>query len=93
MFRTPFRHVLTPLVLAAAMSAMFAPRANALEVLCDTAFENCRTRLLNLIDAEQVGIDVGFWVMEDSRYYNHLIARKSAGVPVRVIMDTRSLAN
>jgi len=72
---------------------MFASRATALEVLCDTAFENCRTRLLTLIDNEQVGIDVGFWVMEDQRYVSHLINRKNAGVPVRVIMDVRSLGN
>ncbi len=73
------------------MSGVFASRANALEVLCDTAFENCRTRLLGLIDNEQVAIDVGFWVMEDQRYVSHLVNRKNAGVRIRVIMDPRSI--
>jgi hypothetical protein len=78
---------------ALAVSTLFAARAAALEVLCDTAVENCRTRLLELIDNERVGIDVAFWVMEDQRYVTHLINRKNAGVPVRVIMDPRSTTN
>ena len=38
------------------------------ERLCDTAFEDCRTPLWNLIDAETVGIDVAFWFMQDNSY-------------------------
>jgi phosphatidylserine/phosphatidylglycerophosphate/cardiolipin synthase-like enzyme len=91
--RTPFRQAVTAIAFAVAMSALSASRAAALEVLCDTAFENCRTQLLTLIDNEQVGIDVGFWVMEDQRYVSRIIKRKNAGVPVRVIIDSRSLAN
>jgi hypothetical protein len=75
------------------MSFLYASRVTATEVLCDTAFESCRTRLLTLIDNEQVGIDVGFWVMEDSRIYTRLVSRKNAGVAVRVIMDSGSLEN
>src|SRR6059058_4811917 len=82
----PLRQGVRAIAFAVAMSALFASRAAALEVLCDTAFENCRTQLLTLIDNEQVGIDVGFWVMEDPRYVSHIINRKNAGVPVRVIM-------
>jgi len=75
------------------MSFLYAARVTATEVLCDTASESCRTRLLTLIDNEQVGIDVGFWVMEDSRIYTRLVSRKNAGVAVRVIMDSGSLEN
>ena len=69
----------------------FAPsRAHAAETLCDSSFQNCRTPLIDRIRAENVGIDVGFWFMEDSRYAAELIARKNAGVPVRVIIDPRA---
>jgi HKD family nuclease len=63
------------------------PRAAAQDILCDPSYENCRTRLLDLIRAETEGIDVAFWFMEDPRYANELIARWQAGVPVRVLMD------
>src|SRR4029079_547596 len=43
-----------------------------------------------LIDKETVGIDVGFWFMEDQRYMNHIITRWKAGVPVRLIVDPRA---
>ena len=61
--------------------------ARAAESLCDPSFQNCRTPLINLIRAETVGIDVGFWFMEDQRYVSEIIARKNAGVPVRLIVD------
>ena len=68
---------------------LVATPAVAQDRLCDPAFENCRTQLLNLINAETVGIDVAFWFMEDSRYSSALIKRHQAGVPVRILMDTR----
>jgi HKD family nuclease len=71
-----------------AFMAVAVPRAAALDRLCDTSHENCRTPLLTLIRNESVGIDVAFWFMEDSRYANELIARHRAGVRVRVLMDT-----
>jgi len=74
------------------LSAASASPAAALDRLCDTSYENCRTPLLNLIRNEQVGIDVAFWFMEDSRYANELIARHRAGVRVRVLMDTSANA-
>jgi phosphatidylserine/phosphatidylglycerophosphate/cardiolipin synthase-like enzyme len=67
-----------------------APRAAAADVLCDPSHENCRTRLLELIRAETVGIDVAFWFMEDARYTTELIKRWQAGVPVRVLVDSRA---
>jgi phosphatidylserine/phosphatidylglycerophosphate/cardiolipin synthase-like enzyme len=58
--------------------------------LCDPAYQNCRTPLIDLIRNETVGIDVAFWFMEDARYTYELINRFKAGVPVRVIVDPRA---
>ena len=60
------------------------------ERLCDTRFEDCREPILNLIRNEQIGIDVGFWYMQDSRYATELVNKWNAGVPVRVLVDTRA---
>jgi hypothetical protein len=64
--------------------------AEAQERVCDSSFEDCRAPLIQLIRDEQVGIDVAFWFMSDSRYAVELIRRWDAGVPVRVLMDTRA---
>jgi phosphatidylserine/phosphatidylglycerophosphate/cardiolipin synthase-like enzyme len=64
--------------------------ASAEDILCDPAHADCRARILTLIRNEQVGIDVAFWFMEDARYTNELILRHRAGVPVRVLVDTRA---
>ena len=70
-----------------------ASSANAQnEHLCDVAFENCRTRVLDLIRNEKVGIDWSFWISEDARYANEIVKRFKAGVPVRVVMDLRANA-
>ena len=76
--------------LAAAVLACWPRPAAALDQLCDTAFENCRTPLLEMIKAENVAIDVGMWFMEDSRFSAELIRRKQAGVQIRILMDPRS---
>jgi phosphatidylserine/phosphatidylglycerophosphate/cardiolipin synthase-like enzyme len=77
-----------------AVAAVCGPaHATAAERLCDASFENCRTPLITLIKNERVGIDVGFWFMEDSRYATAIIDRSKAGVPVRIIMDRRANAN
>jgi len=70
--------------------ALSATPARALDRLCDPAYENCRTVLINYIRAETQSIDVGFWFMEDARYTTELINRFKAGVKVRVIMDLRA---
>jgi phosphatidylserine/phosphatidylglycerophosphate/cardiolipin synthase-like enzyme len=75
------------LVLVAAM-LFAAPRAHGAEHLCDAAFQNCRTELIDLIRNERVQIDVSFWFMEDSRYSTELIKQWQAGIPVRVMMDS-----
>jgi len=64
-------------------------RADALEQLCDSSFQNCRTQLLSLIQNENVEIDVGLWFMEDARYSSAIISRFQAGVQVRILMDPR----
>jgi phosphatidylserine/phosphatidylglycerophosphate/cardiolipin synthase-like enzyme len=75
----------------AALCATAAP-ARALDRLCDPADEDCRAILISYIRNETVGIDVGFWFMEDARYTTELIRRFQAGVPVRVLMDLRANA-
>ncbi len=70
-----------------------AQPAQALDRLCDPGGEDCRAILINYIRAEQIGIDVGFWFMEDARYTAELIRRHNAGVRVRVLMDPRANAS
>ena len=65
----------------------------AQERLCDNAFEDCRTPILDLIRNERVGIDVSMWFMTDWRYSTEIIRRWQAGVPVRIILDLRADAN
>jgi hypothetical protein len=69
------------------------------EWLCDTQYQDCREQILNLIRNElnihrneptrAVGIDVGFWYMEDDRYVYELVRAHQGGVPVRVLVDQR----
>ena len=75
-------------------AALFIPsRATALERICDVAHENCKNPLVTLIRAEKVGIDVAFWFMEDQNLAQELINRWKAGVPVRVLMDSRAVTD
>jgi phosphatidylserine/phosphatidylglycerophosphate/cardiolipin synthase-like enzyme len=67
-------------------------RASALERICDVAFENCRNPLVTLIRNETVAIDAAFWFMEDANLAQELINRWKAGVPVRILMDTRAVS-
>jgi phosphatidylserine/phosphatidylglycerophosphate/cardiolipin synthase-like enzyme len=67
--------------------------ARAQERLCDNSFEDCRTPIINMIRAENVGLDVSFWVMTDTRYSTEIISRWQAGVPVRILLDLRSDQN
>jgi hypothetical protein len=62
----------------------------AQERLCDTAFEDCRQPLWDLIDTETVGIDIAFWYLTDESYVTKLINRYNAGVRVRVMVDPRA---
>jgi hypothetical protein len=60
------------------------------ECLCDPSTTDCRRPLLDLIADEDIGIDVGFWFMEDSRFSTALAAAKARGVAVRVLVDTKA---
>src|SRR6185369_4662343 len=76
--------------LALILFSLFSFRAQAQDTLCDTAFEDCRQPLWNLIDHENVGIDIAFWFMQDTSISNKIIARWQAGVPVRILVDPRA---
>ena len=91
MFKRLGRTWFVLLIISIALGA-FATPARALDRLCDPSYEDCRAILINYIRNENVGIDVGFWFMEDARYTTELAKRVQAGVPVRVIMDTRANA-
>ena len=90
----PRRSPLTPLSLA--LFLLFLPAAardaGAAHRLCDPGLEDCRAILIDLIRNETVGIDVAFWFMEDAAFSTELIRRWQAGVPVRVLMDSRANA-
>jgi len=77
-------------ILAVPITAAAQVQVPPPERICDPQFEDCRQPILNLINNENMGIDVGFWYMTDARYVNALINRFRAGVPVRVLMDSRA---
>src|SRR4029077_3249546 len=85
-----FRRIVGLAVAALLSVPVFATGARAAERLCDPAYEDCRTPLLNLINNETVGIDVAFWFMTDTRYETALLNRWHAGVPIRVIVDPKA---
>jgi phosphatidylserine/phosphatidylglycerophosphate/cardiolipin synthase-like enzyme len=87
---SPVRMLRRALLLAVTVVCLHSSPSWALERFCDPSFEDCRTPLLNLIANERVGIDLGFWFMEDARYTAALIKRFQAGVPVRVLVDPRA---
>jgi phosphatidylserine/phosphatidylglycerophosphate/cardiolipin synthase-like enzyme len=74
-----------------ALFALSLPTTHAFaaEQLCDTSFQDCRKPLLALIQAERVGIDASFQLMEDPTIASALIARLKAGIPVRLIVEPR----
>ena len=55
--------------------------AAAQDRLCDPGDEDCRAILINYIRNETVGIDVGFWFMEDARYTAELTQEASGRRP------------
>ena len=79
---------MTALVLLAA-----APPTSAQERLCDNSFEDCRATIIQMIRAENVGLDVSMWFMTDTRYSTEIIQRWRAGVAVRILLDLRADAN
>jgi phosphatidylserine/phosphatidylglycerophosphate/cardiolipin synthase-like enzyme len=62
----------------------------AQESLCDNTYEDCRAPIINMIRAENAGIDVSMWFMTDARYATEIVRRWRAGVPVRILVDLRA---
>ena len=60
------------------------------ERLCDPSFEDCYTPLLDLVNAENVGIDLAFYMIELPGFANAIISRHQAGVPVRIFVEPRA---
>jgi phosphatidylserine/phosphatidylglycerophosphate/cardiolipin synthase-like enzyme len=77
------------LVLVSLLLPIAARHAAAAEVMCDPAYQDCRTPLLNLIRNETDSIDVAMWFMEDQEMADAIVARFRAGIPVRAIVDPR----
>jgi phosphatidylserine/phosphatidylglycerophosphate/cardiolipin synthase-like enzyme len=86
------KHCLVPIFVVMA-GWLAVSSAHAQEELCDASAEDCRMPLLNLINNERVGIDVGVWFFKDDRYVQALVRAKQRGVHVRVLMDTRANAS
>ena len=81
------------LALLFATAALISGSTQSQEKLCDTSTENCRAPLVELIDDETAGIDIGVWVIKDARIPSALIRAARRGVPIRMIMDTRANAS
>ncbi|HZI48532.1 MAG TPA: phospholipase D-like domain-containing protein, partial [Pyrinomonadaceae bacterium] len=77
-------------ILALVFFTLSLASAQAQDTLCDTAFQDCRQPLWDLIDHETVGIDIAFWFMQDTSISNKIVARWQAGVPVRILVDPRA---
>ena len=80
------------------VAALAAPAAHAQTLapeqrLCDPEFEDCRADVLAYIAQEQVEIDMGFWLMDDARYSNALVAAYQRGVKIRILMDPRCITD
>ena len=86
--RSKFLYVAIAVILLTSLSS--AAQAQTTERLCDTAFEDCRAPLWQLIDNETVGIDIAYWFMQDTSIANKVLARHAAGVPVRILVDPRA---
>ena len=57
--------------------------------LCDPEYQDCRADILKYIAQENVEIDMGYWLIDDDRYTQALIAAWQRGVKVRLLMDPR----
>ena len=87
--RRKFLYVAIAIIFLTSLSSA-AQAQTPFERLCDTAFEDCRAPLWQLIDQETVGIDIAYWFMQDTSIANKIIARHQAGVPVRILVDPRA---
>ena len=84
--------LITRFIAVAAFLLVLPTSAHALERICDTAFEDCRKPLIELIDKETTRIDFAFWFLEDARISAAVErAVRERGVKVRVIFDSEEL--
>ena len=89
----PHRSPLAGVLIAFLLFVFATPSdARAGHRMCDPGLEDCRAILIDLIRHETVGIDAGFWFMEDPAFSIELIQRWKAGVPVRLLVDSRANA-
>ena len=77
------------LMIAATATVAAAQTLAPEQRLCDPEFQDCRADVLTYIAQEKVEIDMGFWLMDDARYADALVAAWQRGVKVRVLMDPR----
>src|SRR5215213_6768021 len=75
--------------LAVGFILLISQAAPAQERLCDPSFEDCYTPLLQLVQAETVGIDMSFYMIELPGLADAVISRYRAGVPVRLVVEPR----
>src|SRR5690349_15348802 len=76
--------------LLAVIFALFVPAtSSAQERLCDPSFEDCYSPLLQLVRNENNGLDVAFYMIELPTLADDVIARKNAGVRVRIVVEPR----
>ncbi len=61
------------------------PGSAIADAFCDSAGTDCRARLLAYINRETVRIDVGMEEMKDLSIADAIVARRKAGVAVRVL--------
>jgi len=64
-------------------------RAQAIDTMCDPAYQDCRTPLLDYVRHETQSIDIAMWFMEDQELADAIVARFRAGVDVRALVDPR----
>ena len=78
--------------LITAIILLLSQSSLAQERLCDPAFENCYSPLLEAVQNETVGIDMAFYWIELPELADAVIKRHQAGVPVRITVEPRANA-
>jgi len=76
------------LVSGAALLALATGRAAA-DSICEARAVDCRAKLVAYINAETMGLDVGTEEVTDPVIADAIVARRAAGVPVRIIVEPR----
>ena len=86
------------MAVAAAFVLVASRPLAAQERLCDNSYEDCRASIIQMIRAENVGLDVSMWFMTDTRYSIEIIKQmldgKLPGAPRLYfgVVDVRDVA-